>query len=464
MVTASAFAEQTPLGVAWSLGDIDAEVTALIRSERVSLPLSDRAVQDAAATLRRDAALMRAGRRWMPGHAEPEVFVPGDIAAIRWNLCTYLATVSQALDDVERLYPKLRNLLLSTDLQIGYLLLDLIHAVPYFLPTDMALGVLGSRPPDQPMLEELRLPFERVLVLFGADLKLDPNLHLWPAGRSANWQAEAILTGLACGRGYVTGMVLLADGEGHPREDLLWLVAVDVDAETDADPTSSPASELPSSGVRIRTALRGWRGAADLAPLIDNVAASVAWGAWAQPQPVPDLPDDPGTRQWRKTVKRGQFRRRERAGGAVGVHVLDVKQTLSRAQHARQATLEHGERRASPVTHLRRGHWRNLWVGSRTSDTRHQEPRWIPPVVVQGSEPAAERIVVRRLPAPSTSRSARLPSSPTPSRSTPDVGSPPVAGPTASFVLPKTPPVPEPLGRQAPDGLERRGELGIDLP
>jgi len=461
VVGSSAFTARSPLGVAWGLEDIEAEVSTLVRARWFSFPLSERHIVEAAATLRRDAALMRASRRWEADAPQPDVFVPGDVAALRWNLCTFLASISQTLDDVERLYPKLKDVLAATDLQVGYLLLDLVNAVPYFLPTDMALGILSSRPPDTGMLEELRLPFERVLVLFGTDLHVDPNLHPWPAERSVNWQSETVLKGLAAGHGYVTGMVLLADSEGHLRDDLLWLVAVDVDAE--ADPKQPAAS--PPSQFRLRTVVRGWRSAADLTPLIDNVAAAVAWGAWQQPERVPDLPDDPSTRQWRKTIKRGVFRRREPAGGAVGVHVLDVNKTLSRAQHARQPAREPGGRHhASPVTHLRRGHWRSVWVGSRSNDTRHREPRWIPAVVVQGRGAAADRMVVRRLPAPSARRSVNSASPPDLGRPAPDEGPPPPPGPAASVAHPGAPRVPEPPSRQAPEGLERHRAFDIDLP
>ena len=145
--------------------------------------------------------------------------------------------------------------------------------------------------------------------------------------------------------------------------------------------------------------LRGWQSAATLAPLVHNVAAAIAWGTWQPPAPAPDLPADPRNRQFRKALKRNAIRVRERQGALLGVHVLDLGGTITQAHRDPPTRAGDPPGRASPIPHLRTGHFRRVRVGPR--DRFHYEPRWIPPVWVQGdTDKAAERLVVRRLPTP----------------------------------------------------------------
>jgi hypothetical protein len=183
-------------------------------------------------------------------------------------------------------------------------------------------------------------------------------------------------------------MVLLADQAGQQRDDLLWIVAANPD----------PTLPWPANLDRIRGVLRGWRSAAALAPLVTNIAAAVAWGAWQPPATPFPLPD-PDSKQWRKAIKRGVFRRREPRGDAVGVHVLDLGRTPT---HTRQTPEPDGETttasRSSPIPHLRGGHFRRVRVGPRND--WHYQVRWIAPTLVRGDQPAADRLVIRRLPPP----------------------------------------------------------------
>jgi hypothetical protein len=267
-------------------------------------------------------------------------------------------------------------------------LVDLTCAVPYFIPTTAAIGVLASHPPDHDLQQQLRLPFDRVLVVFGADLELDPHSYQWPSDYPhQQLPPHAIARQVIERGGYVSGMVLLADHAGQLREDLLWIVAANPD----------PTLSRPANLDRVRGVLRGWRSAATLAPLVTNVAAAVAWAAWQPPNSLP-LPD-PDSKQWRKAVKRGVFRRREPRGDAVGVHVLDLGRTPT---HTRQTPEPDGETttasRSSPIPHLRGGHFRRVRVGPRND--WHYQVRWIAPTLVRGDQPAADRLVIRRLPPP----------------------------------------------------------------
>jgi len=89
----------------------------------------------------------------------------------------------------------------------------------------------GRRPPGQPPTHperqaDLRLPFEKILVLFGADLELDPANYPWP-GRFPFHELSSfgIVNDLIRRGGYLTGMVLLADHQGHLHDDAVWIVA-----------------------------------------------------------------------------------------------------------------------------------------------------------------------------------------------------------------------------------------------
>jgi len=329
---------------------------------------------------------------------DPAEFVPGDVAAVRVGAGKPILISGWRADPHGN---RLRVLFELSDLleqQLKALdLIDVTTAVPYFIPTAAALGVLASHPPDLQLQQQLRLPFERVFVLFGADLELDPSRYRWPADYP--WQQlprHTITYQMLQRGGYVSGMVLLADQDGRLRDDLLWILAAN------PDPTLPPPANLD----RIRGVVRGWRSAADLAPLVTNIAAAIAWGAWQPPTTPLQLPDTPDSRQWRKAIKRGTFRRREPRGDAIGVHVLDLERTTA---HASQIPASHDpsttSTRNSPIPHLRRGHFRQVRVGPRSD--WHYQVRWIAPTLVRGDQPGTQRLVVRRLPPPPAASQAR---------------------------------------------------------
>jgi hypothetical protein len=270
------------------------------------------------------------------------------------------------------------------------LLVDLYQAVPYFIPTTAAAAVLASRPPSHTLQQELRVPFERTLVLFGTDLELDPASFPWPEQFPRGELDRFGVVGELIERGgYLSGLVLLADDHGYLRDDVIWLVA--------ANPR--PHEPWPASLDRIRGLVRGFRSAATLAPLVTNVAAAVAWAVWRDPPPPPDLPSNPTPQQLRKALKRNSTRVRERQGALVGVRMLDLARNSARAPRVERDG--QGPGRASPVPHMRSGHFRNVRVGPRNDF--HYEPRWIPPTWVRGSlERADQRLVVRRVPPPAT--------------------------------------------------------------
>ena len=67
--------------------------------------------------------------------------------------------------------------------------------------------------------------------------------------------------------------------------------------------------------------------------MLHHVGFTVAWGEWTKPSLDEQLDDDHTSPQFRRALKRGGFRRREPAGGAVGVHILEVRRTIQHARH-----------------------------------------------------------------------------------------------------------------------------------
>src|SRR6266496_2752503 len=354
------FSLVTPLGIPVQPEDFDVSHRELQRVgglkdvNRVTV----RQVLDA---LLRDEALQASSGRWIPGRADPDQFVPGDVAAIRavaadsivWNL----GAISMERARTVHLRAKPSG--------------DLYLAVPYFIPTTAAAAVLASRPPSQTLQQELRVPFERTLVLFGSDLELDPDAFPWPKQfPHAELDRFGVVGELIERGGHLSGLVLLADHQGYLRDDVIWLVA--------ANPR--PHEPWPANLDRIRGLVRGYRSAATLAPLVTNVAAAVAWAVWRDPPVPPDLPSHPTPRQLREALKRNSVRARERKGALVGVRTLDLARNTDRAPRTERD--RSGPGRASPIPHMRSGHFRNVRVGPRNDF--HYEPRWIPPTWVRG--------------------------------------------------------------------------------
>ncbi len=351
--------------------------------------LTDDVVECSLGCLSRDERLRQASGRWVPGRPDPQEFVPGDVAAIRVGAGKPILIRGWQTDTgggMHRFMFELRDLRQHPMKTLD--LVDLTCAVPYFIPTTAAIGVLASHPPDQDLLRRLRLPFDRVRVVFGADLELDPRTHRWPSDYPHRQLPRHSIARQVIDRGgFVSGMVLLADQAGRLRDDLLWIVAANPD----------PTLPWPANLDRVRGVLRGWRSASTLAPLVTNIAAAVAWGAWQPPAAPLPLPD-PESRQWRKAVKRGVFRRREPPGDAVGVHVLDLGRTPTQTRHIPDPGETTTASRNSPIPHLRGGHFRRVRVGPRND--WNYDVRWIAPTLVRGDQPAGERLVIRRLPPP----------------------------------------------------------------
>jgi hypothetical protein len=112
-------------------------------------------------------------------------FLAGDVCGLRAAACQGSLVTSQRIqhEATSPLSAQDRHKL-EREMVLGAWLYD---AAPYFLPVTSAIGIAGSHPPDDKLLEELRLPFLRVAVYFGADLTI-------PAGlRGAGQQLAEVL-------------------------------------------------------------------------------------------------------------------------------------------------------------------------------------------------------------------------------------------------------------------------------
>jgi hypothetical protein len=368
-------------------------------------------LRELADRLMADEHYMRATRRWNEDAPDPLAFVPGDVLVLR--LLAARAGVQEALlllgARKEGRWPlggeDMLDWRLRHNTSVGSWLYD---ATPYFLPVHDAVSILDSRPPEPDMLAELRLPFPMVTVYFGTDLAFDPAFLRWsegldePARMFPAQVAQAAYGGepptvamadltnavRALG-GYLTGVTMFADDQGGMADEALFVVA------TNPDPTLTDARAKD----RARGAIHGRLSRSTLAPLVTHLALAVQWGSWEQPAGRLRLPPDPGSRAWRKAANTGRFRREERRGALVGVRVLDTERTR---QAGKAATTE--SPRASPATHLRRGHWRRVRVGPRAD--WHYEGRWIPPALVNPGGAPAPGVPVYRLPLPDAARAA----------------------------------------------------------
>jgi hypothetical protein len=117
-----------------------------------------------------------------------------------------------------------------------------------------------------------------------------------------------------------------------------------------------------------------WSGtnAEETLEVVSGVAARVAASAVAMAATLGTTEAAP-PRMSRAEARRAE-RRARRPASAVSVRRLIGKVSVRRQVHTESG------RRVAP--HWRRGHWRRVWVGSVTDPERHQEPRFVPPVLV----------------------------------------------------------------------------------
>lgn len=343
----------------------------------------------ASIALHRDRVFHRANVRFVANDL-PSSVVPGDVAALRSLHVLAMHIGLGEIIEVARNGPVDETVRLVAEAKLPTLS-ALSDAEPFWLPAYVAETLLVSVPPDDQLIDALRLPYASQLVFFGAPLRVEPG-SAWLAGdrqrlvtpefeafaralgeanpaidelhhKPSRWIDEATKHGVV-----VSGLVLFADETGHLEDPFLVLMGVRNDE---------------GLGFDLRVGSR--RGSA-LAPAIENAAAMLAWGAWRMPDEKERFTGD--ERAARDTTRGGHFRRVGQQGELFGVRTLDVERTNERARDATKS-----DRSVAP--HLRRGHWRRVRCGPRTD--WHYEGRWIPPTFVAGKADPDPRERVYRL-------------------------------------------------------------------
>lgn len=351
--------------------------------------------------LARDLAILQATGRWDGDAPLRGEYVAGDVLGLRVRYASPGVGVAAAmlLSDSEPLPPEQTDLRAS--LSVAAALYD---AACYFLPVTSAAGILGSSPPAVADLADLRLPFPLAAVYFGADLAIPEQLLVWPDELPARLAAsreigrplaerlpdadrllhfgDSIIGDVAAHGGFLSGVLLFADEDFGLADLAGFLVAAD--------------GPMPGPRERVRGVVLGRLSDSTLAPLLHNLAAAVAWGAWQPPETL-ELPETADSSLWRAALRRGQFRRKEPRGALAEVRVLDTARMLRpRPPEAG------GSGHASPVTHLRRGYWQRHRLGPQAR--WHYEMRFHPPTLVNPGRGRGQtqRPTVYRLPLPPT--------------------------------------------------------------
>lgn len=329
-----------------------------------------------AAAAARDLSVAVATGRWRFGeqHREPDRMVAGDIPAMRGQ-----AALSLTGDAADGRYSPWVEGAAPAGL--------ILTAPPYWLGAGATSAVLDSTPPGEqpelgcPVTVWFQQPLDVPAVSFPAHLATIMDLGSDPDGpqrRRLRAGAERSIRTLwslsqAPGRGKVRGVLL---GQGKAADLVGWIVEVPA-----ADGDAWPAREV----MFARRSLSAWRS------ILDVIAAIVAWGDWTEPDSeIPAAPD----RQWLRRLRYGSTRRDEQAGKLAGVRVLDARRRARPASARASSIGTH----ASPVPHLRTGHFRQQLHGPR--DDPWHETVWIPPTLVNPDGDWNGPVTVWRLPDP----------------------------------------------------------------
>ena len=350
----------------------------------------------------RDIDLMRASDRWRPGQPDPDSYLPGDVPAMRATMAgTSLGVTAMALRRLGLVQAT------STELVDEVLELVEIHvacpmlvyqAAPFFVPAGLALAAAASDRPPAGLVEDCRLPFPMVWIIFGHDLEL-PDDMAWPEGTHFGisplvrslagpavgaWQRN-IAGALHDRGGALNGVVIFAGPDGVGLADeVVWTVSANPD----------PAMPPPQHHDRQRGTLPGARSRALLAPIVENLALLVATTPWTDtPKSLPGI-GEPGTERWVRSLRRSKAQRALAHGAGSGVRIVEARTSPRPAAGSPAPDSAPGTGRVmSP--HARRGHWRRSRVATRDAEGRivgdvhgvhgtdwRYVGHWIPPTLI----------------------------------------------------------------------------------
>lgn len=383
------------------------------------------------AAIERDFALALASRRWSlndDGYLmqTDTRFVPGDITAMRSSAMRSMAQAFNAEDegggerDGSLRRERLHRVITTADF--------LYAATPYWLRQPDAWSMMASKPLTQEDRDAIVLPGP-VLVAFDSgmeithdylelDLRLvdrvnydhdqgsDPDGSSPHAGDHSPFNLRGGTLDLLRHHAHVVdnpddpvplfsrqliGVLLLPTEDGSLSDVVLWLLRK-IDP-----PFGATTEQIVSGGLTATTSSstfvlnEGRLSRSTLAPIVESLAAVVAWGSWSPPSST--VTTDPTDREFRKVSRTSRFRRDEARGAFAGVQVLDSRQTPTTTSSKSE------EAGTSVRTHVRAGHWKRVRVGAKTD--WHYERRRIAPVIVnEGQDPIADLVRVYRLPPP----------------------------------------------------------------
>lgn len=323
----------------------------------------------------RDIALMRASDRWRPGQADPVAYLPGDVPAMRATLAGTNLNIAAAL--LRRLgfeaatSPELADDVLElVQLHVAAPML-VYEAAPFFVPAEVALAAAASDRPPAGLVEDLRLPFPAVWIVFDHDLELPADMA-WPEGTHFGvtpfvremagsalgaWQRN--MAGALHDRGgAICGVVVFAGADGVGLADeVVWTVSAN------PDPQMPPPQHLD----RQRGSLPGARSRALLAPAIESLALLVSTTPWVDTDPRPPGIGEPGTQRWARSLQRSKARRALAQGAGSGVRIVQARATKPAGERSTERPAPSG--REMPP-HARRGHWRRSRVATRDAEGR----------------------------------------------------------------------------------------------
>ena len=309
----------------------------------------------------RDTALFELATRsrWRPGRDDPDSFVPGDVAVLRYmmnvNYWEYFARIAPRLSamDPERAENTYGDVVTVRGLQ---------QAPAYFVDSGALANLIDMKPPAPDDFEEVILPWPIVAAFFEEPIRFTDRP---PAGGEAG--APDLFTQMARRRGSLIGLACYQEPGGGLADMYAGFFSIDPDGQ------APPPEDLD----RNYAACGGKRSGAAICDLIANVAALIVWATWSEPNSW-SLPDPADRKAFRSTTNTSKFRKAEPRGEVAGVRLFDVGGIGPAAGGGRKAS------HTSPVGHLRRGHLKRVRVGPRSG--WHYEIRRIRPTVVHGRD------------------------------------------------------------------------------
>lgn len=321
--------------------------------------------------------------RMIGGQRSPATLVPGDVVALSaLHVMTLMIGPGKDSSDPD-IFPESAPIAGAV-----------LQSRTYWLPAVATEAVLTSDPPPQDLLDDIVLPEKRCVVWFAQPALIPAGIvppsiaahavHVREASGEGSDRLERPATVSFAGLEHVShsasecvveGVMLTANDTGRLADGIGWMIR------------TPPVAEGGPDG---RYVVLGRRSAAGWSNVVNLLASIICWGDWTAPEQV--TLDVTADRAARRQIRKGKLRRLEEAGGLAGVLILDATRRTSGRGRDNDGT------HASPITHVRSGHFKRVAVGPREEQRR--EIRWIAPTVVNPQGVGTNRIRVYRLPAP----------------------------------------------------------------